>query len=1051
MPQNSFAKKNWRNFEILTKILFAFEFKAKEEEIMITPLIKDGGKDVKFKMSFYSQLLSLPKIEIWIEAKLKSNNVEIGDIAGNVIIASNSSILSIFFVTNRYFTKQTVEELLKFKVKSGLQIILVNGFQYYNILKEHCTKVLEYISNNKKEIKDFDGFKLFVNELLEDLPTKPSKAQYEFEMKIERGNHLPPTKYSKAYREESKIELRKYDTSSIQSSHKMLNLDNIKLVPEISDSELGNNPAYQLIGKERIQLLNETLECIDKNETIILKGNSGQGKTFFANHIARNVYKKEYFVLFTDTFEQNIISLTKEIITNLIGFDYFKYLEDDKFVINYLSEFFQLEYIICEKLLELIKKDKFSETISAEICLEVLVRLLRSYRKRKKLLLIVDNLHKSTNDLLSFLKNFFGRLNSESVPVLCLSIYQKPDNIFIPENQWLQYLDSIAQSNKFATLTLPSLNNNDIFEYIRMLVPGANNNLIDFVTKNTLSDPFYIKLYINFLKSKEVIKSIDKIFWWLDDTSVLIDSQDLRCNSIDTLITYLIKTKMSNKQIKTICLILFFFNNHITQEILETIIGEIDADTLVESGLFNVELQENSLVFKFNHDLFFYNIVSSTSSEELTFTATKLLLQLKNTSESIQIERADVLGTLYQYSGNFKEAENYYSKYAYGQIELAPFKSLIFFEKALDMSLVTKNQITFPNDTEMKLIFETLRLYNKYNFLSSRKAPNLFYLLQKFDDFGQLSKSQLLNYYYFLGLKLTKEENFNDAKSYFEKAYKKLDDSSDIPHEIIDRVITSFGINLKHIGERDESLVFFEREIKRRGTQRIRYEMYSNLAAYNLTVNPNKSLEYFKIMKDELTPNRKSHLIVDIAMAYFYLKDVDLAIKYLKEAIPLSKKEINLSEEARGENIYGIIYWQKGETNASEDYLDLALSNGELANNHRWIWRIRTNLAQVALYNKKIEKAYNLSWAVINHLQKTRDSLIFEVTNSKIHSRRFAALKAITYILYQMTKKEDLHQIEEIFDFPFYTTFMNNLKEKGNVDFDKADSNLYDHNYCILG
>ncbi len=142
---NDFAKTNWRNFEILTALLFELEFNLKKkEEIFLTRMVKDGGKDIKITKNYYSEILKFPKIEIWIETKLRSKgrNVDMGDIAGSAIIASNSNITSVYFVTNCFFTTQTIEELLVFKEKTGLQIFLIDGYQYRNLLIEHQSKIL---------------------------------------------------------------------------------------------------------------------------------------------------------------------------------------------------------------------------------------------------------------------------------------------------------------------------------------------------------------------------------------------------------------------------------------------------------------------------------------------------------------------------------------------------------------------------------------------------------------------------------------------------------------------------------------------------------------------------------------------------------------------------------------------------------------------------------------------------------------------------------------------------------------------------------------------
>ncbi len=482
----------------------------------------------------------------------------------------------------------------------------------------------------------------------------------------------------------------------------------------------------------------------------------------------------------------------------------------------------------------------------------------------------------------------------------------------------------------------------------------------------------------------------------------------------------------------------------------EEIVGEIDPQIISRSGLFQISFQDRRLNISFSHDLYFRNFPELFSSSELLAFAS-LLLQ-----KNLSFGRDDVLGKLHEHTGNFVEAQRIYTSYARMQYKIAPLKSLFYFEKSLQLLINVSNPFentTNSDTTVIGLVFDILRLYNKYNFLSSRQAPNLFHLLRKHNDFRQLNLEQTIDYYYYLGLKFTKEENFGVAREQFDKAYQILLISEGLSQDLIDKIIPCIGINLKHLGERKKSLDFFELAVQKWYSPEIQLEQYSNLAAYYLTSKPQKSLEYYtRMLKDFSDSDSDSvHLLIDFAMANFYIGNIDKAEEYLSKALPMAKKQINLSEEARAENILGIIRWRNNLKEVSESYFDIALSNGELANNHRWIWRIRTNLAQVAFHNGNLDKAYNYSWAVVDHLLKTSDSLIQEANNSSISSRRFAAIKAIAFLFYKMNKQDDLGRLERMFSFDAFTTFLNKMASEGNLSFDEADTNLFGAGYCILG
>ncbi len=222
---------------------------------------------------------------------------------------------------------------------------------------------------------------------MEILPKKPHKSLLDnLEVNVTRGKISPKSAFIETIKDEQKIELRTAHLSKSIRPGKALNLNDIKLIPFVTDREIDQNPAYQLIGNKRKELLQEVLSYIYANEIIVLTGNSGEGKTFFANHVARNLYGQDYTVLFTDSFESNILSYTKEIITTLIEIDYFSFLEEDEAVVNYLSECFALDSTIASKIIDLVRLDKFSESISSEICFEVLLQVIEKSRARKKIL-----------------------------------------------------------------------------------------------------------------------------------------------------------------------------------------------------------------------------------------------------------------------------------------------------------------------------------------------------------------------------------------------------------------------------------------------------------------------------------------------------------------------------------------------------------------------------------------------------------------------------------------------------------------------------------------
>jgi tetratricopeptide (TPR) repeat protein len=1055
--KKTFGQENWQYFEILTKVLFEKEFGFRREEIKITQMTRDDGRDIEVNYQrLISPLLGNIDIKVWVEAKLReSMKVELGDIAGNVIIASNWNIEYIYFVTNYFFSEQTVKELILFSDKSGLKIRLIDGYNYRLLLKKHKDGIIGFIEQDfylsRENINEIENF---VNILLENLPKKKTKLDWDLDIGIVKGHFVE--KYKEGLKAEEKIEARIMDLNSIKNQKMILDLSLIKLNPYISENEIDTNVDYKLIGNKRRFLLNSIIEAIAGKNITFLKGDSGCGKSFLANYVTREFYKRNYHVCFIDVYNQNVLSFTKNLLANLVGMKYFQFLEHKYPVVKYLEECFNLDTPVAQKIVNLMQKDSFSEEIPGDICQEILINFVENYTKRKDLFIVFDNFQFVTTELLKFLKNILIRLKRIGIPALILTIEKFKPGMKIPENEWLEHLNSIIGIHDFHSFTMEPLEDQDIEEYISSLIPGANENIVNIVRKNTLDSPFFIKVYVEYIKSKKIIDSADKRFWWLEATEFMRgESEKIRSNRVDTLIQNTLKIKFQMPFIKKLATILFFFDNRIKEKILNQILDEKDiADLFRTSQIFSIE-NLSDLEIRFSHDLYYVNFIKVVGRNELILEANILLEQLnKGILDNIK-EKEPVLGKIYHYGGDFQKAKYYYNEAARYFKKIDRFRAMLYAEKTLEMIFKINSTETYRYlnwKSYSDVLFGLLEFYDYFNYLKTRKSPEIFIVLERHKNLNLLSNYEQIYFYYFLGRRETKEENFLEANKFFTSAYNILSANPKVSQKLASKVISNLGINLKHIGEKQKSIFFFKKECRVRKSQKINYERYANVAAYYLTSNrPDISLRCFKYMHEKLGGHSQVHLTVDFGMAYFYLNRFEDASRYLNEALEKARKESNLAEEARAENIQGLIEWKRGKIRSAEHHLDLSLLSSELSNNKRWLWRIRSNLAQIAYEINKIDKSYNLCWAVINHTEKTKIPLIQEVRHPNIISRRFAALKAVINILYKMNKVEDINKVSAVFVFQELEEFIQNLRKYKNVEFDKGDSNLLGDRYYILG
>lgn len=1032
----SFAQENWRNFEDLTRELFKLEYDLSDQQITITSMTRDGGKDISLDISNPMQFLPTPDIKIWVETKLRSNpkdQIALNAIAGSVVIASNNNIRSIYFVTSCFFAPQTVKELFVSSFKNGLDVFLIDGGHLRKLIKEHRQMLSE-------------NLKVFASELMLRLPQKSQNEIKKFNFEIEKGKAFEKTIYDGGIKAESKIERRVIDKNSLEEaiSEKAFQLSKIKYKPIIDDIALSNDPKYALFGKQRKLLKRGIVIDLIEANTVILTSNSGQGKTFFSNHIVRDLYKKNYYAIFNHINEsQNVLSFTKEILSNIIGIDYFQYIENDQLLIEHFETYFGIERLIAKRLIELMRYDSYTTDIPIDLCFNVISKLLSNINSRKKIILVIDDFQKASNDLFRFLRNILFELKVQKIPSLVLM--SQVTNI-IDSNDWLNKSMLLKDDKRVSLYQLYDLSKDDIKEYTKSLVPGASDNILKFIFNSTLQSPLYIKLFVDYLKSQNHIKSKDGNYWWLHDSALLFEKEKIRDNRTDGLVISYVKSIIENDDnIKKLAIYIYLFENSLSIDAISTKL-KIDPIQLIKNPLFQIVREGGNLVLSFYHDLYFNNFRNALDDPQklLQYYSSEILY-------NFSVEDLSIQGNLYKHIGEFQKAHECYLRYANELPKSDSFKAMLYYEKSIEAYysfIDTKNSLVESVNHQIDIIFKLLEKYKQYNFLNHRKSHELFLLLKKFSDFNQLNVSQnIISNLYWVD-KLTREEDFSGARDILTKISSMIYSEENISQNIINRYIIQNGINLKHLGKKDESVEFFEESYNRWPSKSIKYEQYSNFAAYYLVNSPEKSLEYYKKMEDELEALNNLHLIIDFGMVYFYLKEYKKAVHILNNAVSIARNKINLAEEARAENIIGLLHWNSNELLA-EEYFDLALTNAELANNHRWVWRIRTNLAQLAYVNNSLEKAYNLAWAVANHLIKTKTSLIYEINNTT-NSRRFAALKAVIQLLHLLDKTSDIEDILKIFDNKKVSEFSENLVKKNTTDFDD-DTNRIGRWYYILG
>ena len=149
------AQEECNRFETLSEQIVHYIFKNTDAKITRTDASKDGGYDIVVECHDGNNIR-----KIYFECKLRSGNLNLRDIAANVIIAFNEGAASLVVFTNYNYTKQTSEHLRYFHKKTVLNIKIIFGEQI-NQLVEICgapisENLSSLIGTKKSNTKIFD-------------------------------------------------------------------------------------------------------------------------------------------------------------------------------------------------------------------------------------------------------------------------------------------------------------------------------------------------------------------------------------------------------------------------------------------------------------------------------------------------------------------------------------------------------------------------------------------------------------------------------------------------------------------------------------------------------------------------------------------------------------------------------------------------------------------------------------------------------------------------------------------------------------------------------
>ena len=148
---------SYDSFENLSKSIVQYLLRNTNAQITQTRPNKDGGYDifVEYHDDHCTQ-------KAFFECKLRGSNLNLRDIAANVIIAFNHGAVALVAITNHDFTQQAGEELLAFRKSTVLNIKIIVGEEVHRIVNECGIPITSELCNyfNIKKTRRKDDFRL---------------------------------------------------------------------------------------------------------------------------------------------------------------------------------------------------------------------------------------------------------------------------------------------------------------------------------------------------------------------------------------------------------------------------------------------------------------------------------------------------------------------------------------------------------------------------------------------------------------------------------------------------------------------------------------------------------------------------------------------------------------------------------------------------------------------------------------------------------------------------------------------------------------------------
>lgn len=1020
---SDFTKLYWKEFEKLSVELIAREYNFDPTIVYVTRGSKDGGFDGKIvhRMAEY-ETTKIDFVSL-LESKLYSSNIGLRSFATTMIVAYNSNAHMLFVVSNRLFTDQAVRETAQFMQTARIGVHLING-----------PTVSGFVRKYYQEIKDTYSHEL-LQFLLEDDPETESKSNEEIFLTINEADE-----YS------AKVEYGWKDDGTIARCR----LELEKTGPE-------ETPQVDIVGQERTELAGRLRASLQIPGISVVRGEAGVGKTVVVNHTLHSLRKNGYIC---SRLELNHLNTARvlflEIISAIVGINFSNMVVDKETSRDGLVEALifspndpiprHLGEAIANILLTDPHRASEQSDINGALLLQYLQASLSRHSTRNKHILVFQNLNSSPSETLDFLEAALEVLVQCDIPVL-VELRTGGEAELHSRSEWNNVVEQFRRKATELDVSVPPLSPDDAVDFVCNEIAGLGPDRAKVVVDRVGCVPLFLESACFWLKQQKVVASeagevftihqLERYFEGISPDS---------CNvHLDRQISHWLNHENTNyvRAIMSASLL----GGGVNLAILDFLGIEGDpadcADSLLKTGLFVFE-PTGYYQINVKHELMFERMCRL--AEERPFKrieiANKLLPGTPQFCQS-PLDANRTQAKLHFICGNFVESHEAAMK-AGAELErlrqlsdsASMFKLAIqaidrtpvdFTRRAQDQAdalvallLLEKDRNRLQMDENDGHIASLETLANLEPNLANRDYCKLLVAICRW-------RKHFLKEEVDLALQLAHSIHHNVSGT-----------QAEVAGSLGCEAYVNLALSYKVAGEVDKA-----RETFRAGVTAFPESAQCRVAelSFNsgraLVSEPEKSLEILQSMVQIATeaehfPLRELlHMKVDVAMAYFLFGNYGSASKYALDAQREAEANALPTQVARAKNILGCCFWTEGSLELAARVMDDAIFAAERSYYYRFLWRMRTNMAAIALANGDKETALENAILATDLILAPREGQgkrsLFSTGNRK--KRRYASLLSVTKTLYDLGKASLVDQLVERVSTPFYNEDVRLIKQ----------------------